>query len=164
MKEYTDLSSRDVGSVALRGLDCQPSIHVTAVMAFAVARSSGIPLNSFSRTNGTVSWRAFKCAANRDAHLLSNLPLTRLSYGERFALAIGVLFDSDQLPRGSTLLEILTDATGVDAGQAGNYSLRALLSMDSVQSALPRQMLESRGIEIVSEATQHQEPSLPANA
>lgn len=164
MKEYTDLSSRDDGSVALRALDCQPSIHVIAVIAFAVAHSSGIPLKSFPRTNGAVAWKAFKCAVKGDTHLLSSLPLTRLSYGERFALAVGVLFDSDQLPRGSTLLEILTDATGVDAGPAGNYSLRALLSMESVQSALPRQMLEGRGIEIVSEVVQHQEISLSADA
>lgn len=127
-------------------LSCHRSSRLLAVLAVAVANASGIPVTSFRNCHSRVPWLAFKRALSTNKKLLSCLPLATLSYGERFALAIGLLFDSDDIPYGDDLTELLVNATGIDADSGNVCSLRALLGMEEVQSFLPEEVLLFDGL------------------
>ena len=68
-----------------------------------------------------------------------------LSYGERFALAVGVLFNTDKLPVGETFMEIMDNATECGDGVAGALSLRATLQQESVRRIIPFDVLRLHG-------------------
>ncbi|ODS63169.1 MAG: hypothetical protein ABS41_08390 [Arenimonas sp. SCN 70-307] len=131
----------------LRELGCSGSPVVQAVMLWAVAKAIMRPIETMPRPELDQLWQAFKGAINCKAIRLTDLPLPLLSFGERFALAVGALFNADHLPTGETFLELVDSATGSGTEQAGMFALSAILGLPTVQAVLPAETLAFHGAE-----------------
>lgn len=146
MKPKSQQSSIDMQACReawrLQELGCTGSPHVQAVMLWTVARSLGRPIETMPRPDGLQQlWEAFAAAIACRAVTLADLPLPLLSYGERFALAVGTLFKSPHLPTGETFLELVDSVTGSGTGQAGLFALEAVLGLTTVQAVVPTDVL-----------------------
>lgn len=125
----------------LQELGCNASPHVQAVMLYAVAKAIGRPVESMPRPELDQLWQGFTTAIRCGAVKLANLPLSLLSYGECFALVVGTLFKSPELPAGETFLELVDSATGSGTGAAGIFALESVLGLPTVQAVVPRDVL-----------------------
>jgi hypothetical protein len=129
----------------LRELGCNGGTQVQAVLLYAVAKAINRPVEALPRAELDQLWTAFKAAIDCKSIGLSDLPLPLLSFGERFALAVGVLFDSPELPTGETFLELVDSACESGTEQAGMLALSAILALPRVQAALPVEVLRFYG-------------------
>lgn len=121
----------------LQELGCSGSPQVQAVMLLAVAKAINRKIETMPRPEPVQLWTAFKAAIRCKAVNLPDLPLP-LSHGERFALAVGVLFNADDLPTGETFLELTDSATGCGVeGLPPLIILRAALRSEAVQAVVP---------------------------
>ena len=134
----------------LRELGCSGGLQLQAVLLYAVAVAINRPVEAMPRPEPDQLWGAFKAAINCKAIRLTHLPLPLLSFGERFALAAGILFDSPRIPTGETFLELVDSASDSGTEQAGMLVLSAILKLPSVQDALPDEVLLFHGAEPAS--------------
>lgn len=126
----------------LQELGCNGSPQVEAVMLYAVSVAMQRPIETMPRPELDQLWEGFRAAIACGPVTLADLPLFLLSYGERFALAVGTLFKSPHLPSGETFLELVESATGSGAGSAGLFALEAVLGLPTVQAVIPVDVLQ----------------------
>lgn len=136
-------------------LGCDGGPYVQAVMLYAVAKAIGRPVAAMPRPEPDQLWSSFKAAIDCKAIALTHLPLPLLSFGERFALAVGTTFCTEQLPTGETFLEITDAATEIGTEFAGKIALSAILRMHAVRSVLPSSILRLHGERGIAEALQY---------
>lgn len=137
----------------LQELGCNGSPHVQAVMLYAVAKAINRPVATMPCPELVQLWTAFRASVRCGAVSLSDLPLPLLSYGERFALAIGVLFDADRLPTGENFLELIDCATGSGVDRTGFFALAAALRHPTTQAVLPVDVLRFHGVPKASDCS-----------
>lgn len=129
----------------VQSFGCNGAAYVQAVMLYAVAKAIDRPVETMPRPDPDQLWTSFKAAIDCSAISLTQLPLPLLSFGERFALAVGTTFNTEQLPTGETFLEITDAATDTGTEFAGKIALSVILNMDAVRSVLPDSILSFHG-------------------
>lgn len=129
----------------LQEFGCIGGPHVEAAILHLFARAIDRPIDSMPRPNMHQLWTGFLTATRCNAVKLDDLPLEILSYGERFALAVGVLFSAEALPVGETFREIIDNATECGFDLAGALTLSATLQQDSVRRIIPLDVLRLHG-------------------
>ncbi|WP_164170599.1 hypothetical protein [Stenotrophomonas maltophilia] len=143
--EYETEASRS--SHELRCFGCHGGVYVTGSLLAAVARGLSVEPIELPRLNEDGLWNLFKRVLTSGRVSQQELHLQDLSYGERFAIAVGISLDTRRLPRGECFSEILDSVYEEDprcgcfaeAGQdreLRSVILRAMLRLDSVQSYL----------------------------
>lgn len=144
-KNSCDGSAEAREDFRVQSLGCNGAAYVQAVMLYAVAKAIDRPVETMPRPEPDQLWASFKAAIDCNAISLTQLPLPLLSFGERFALAVGTAFNTEQLPTGETFLEITDAATDTGTEFAGKIALAAILNMQVVRSVLPDSILSFHG-------------------